>query len=324
MSDNDYDKIEIKINPVKVIAFIFIVLMILAGIYGFFGLNSVGTNKVGLKKNLLTNKVGDKIYDTGMYFTDPFHGFITFPTVVQEIEFVQSNEEDAISPLDSRTKDGLLILVQVVFYYQLQVDKVDQLFRRYGKHYEDIFIGQARTTLRDVISYYSAIEFFMNRTIIGLEMEENLNLALSEMFSGISYFQMREIDLPLEFEMALERVQIAKQEYEIAKYEQEAALIRAETEIFMAQAQANITILDAEASAEAYSLQMEAEAKAINVTLSAQRLQYYAMGQELNLTSSELLALLWVLAIAEHDESLIIIGADTPIIIQEEFTNSTK
>jgi regulator of protease activity HflC (stomatin/prohibitin superfamily) len=143
------------------------------------------------------------------------------------------------------------------------------------------------------------------------------------MYVDIVFFQMREIDLPDEFEEALKQVQIAQQQYQIALYEQEAAIVRAETAIIEAQAQANITVLSAEADAEAFVISMEAQAKAINLTLTAEKLAYYAMGQQLNLTSSELLALLWVMAVRDHDSSLLIIGADTPILIENEL-NTTK
>ena len=113
------------------------------------------------------------------------------------------------------------------------------------------------------------------------------------------------------------------QQYQIALYEQEAAIVRAQTEIIEAQADANITILTARADAEAYILNMNAQAEAINVTLTAEKMAYYAMGQQLNLTSSELLALLWVMAIQDHDESTLIIGTNTPILI-ELALNTTK
>ncbi len=154
-------------------------------------------------------------------------------------------------------------------------------------------------------------------------MEQYLADAIAEMFADIIYFQMREIDLPDEFEEALKQVQIAQQQYQIALFEQQAAIVRAETTIIEAQALANITIITAEANAEAYIINMEAQAEALNITLTAERLAYYAMGQQLNLTSTELLALLWIMAIEEHEDSMLIIGTNTPVLIETEL-NTTK
>ncbi|PWI46931.1 hypothetical protein CEE45_14430 [Candidatus Heimdallarchaeota archaeon B3_Heim] len=216
----------------------------------------------------------------------------------------------------------MLIHIQLAFHYRLQKDDILLLYGTFGLDYEDRFVGQARTTLRDVVSFYPAIEFFTNRTVISETMEIFLETDLQNMFVNVVFFQMREIDLPDEFEEALKQVQIAQQQYQIALYEQEAAIVRAQTAIIEAQAQANITVLSAEATAETYIISMEAQAIAVNITLSAEKLAYYAMGQQLNLTSSELLALLWIMAIRDHDSSLLIIGADTPILIERELNNT--
>ena len=85
-----------------------------------------------------------------------------------------------------------------------------------------------------------------------------------------------------------------RQERIIAQYEQEAAIIRAQTAIIEAQAQANITLLQANASAEAFLIQINAEAKAVNITLTAEALAYYALAQTLGLNSTELLSYLWI------------------------------
>ncbi|MHA1989981.1 MAG: hypothetical protein ACW981_00460 [Candidatus Hodarchaeales archaeon] len=145
-------------------------------------------------------------------------------------------------------------------------------------------------------------------------MEEILAESLDEMYADVVFLQLRDVNLPDEFEDALRRVQVAQQEFEITQFEQQAAIVRAQTRILEAQAQANITVLTAEADAEAFGINMKAQAEAMNITLNTQSLAYYGMAQQLNLTSTELLSLLWILAIMEHDESLLIIGENTPIL----------
>lgn len=278
-------------------------------VYFILAFDSVGYNQLALNQNMLTQEIEEKVYEKGFYHIGPLNRFIKFPKTVQPIEFYESYS------LDSRTKDGLLIHIQLSFQYKLRKEELIQLYSTFELDYENYFISQSRTTLRDVASFYNAIEFFNNRTFIGDIMFQYLVQDIDEMYADVVYFQLREIDLPDEFEEALKQVQIAQQQYQIALYEQEAAIIRAQTQIIEAQAQANITVVLAEADAEAYLINMEAQAEALNITLTAERLAYYAMGQQLNLTSSELLALLWIMAIQEHDDSLLIIGADTPVLI---------
>ncbi|MFX0086277.1 MAG: SPFH domain-containing protein [Candidatus Hodarchaeota archaeon] len=302
-------------------------LIVSGGIVGYFFLafDSIGYNQYGLNQNDLSQQIEDRVYEKGLYHIGLLHHFIKFPKTVQKIEFFDTLGEpgDTYGPLNSRTKDGLMIHIQLAFHYRLRKDDILSLYSTFALDYEDRFVGQARTTIRDVASLFNAIEFFNNRSSIGDLMQLELTTDIDIMYAEIVYFQMREIDLPDEFEEALKQVQIAQQQYQIALYEQQAAIVTAQTAIIEAQAQANITVLSAEASAEAYIIQMNATAQALNITLRAESLAYYAMGQQLNLTSSELLTLLWIKAITEHDQSLLIIGADTPIILQQEF-NTTK
>ncbi len=297
----------------KILGGIFVCALVISGcivVYFILAFDSVGYNQFGLNQNSLTQEIENKVYEKGFYHIGPINHFIKFPKTVQPIEFYESY------PLDSRTQDGLLIHIQLSFQYQLRKAELIQLFRTFALDYENYFISQSRTTIRDVASFYNAIEFFNNRTFIGDAMFDYLVQDINAMFADIVYFQLREIDLPDEFEEALKQVQIAQQQYQIALYEQEAAIIRAQTQIIEAQAMANITVLTAEADAEAYLINMEAQAQALNVTLTAERIAYYAIGQQLNLTSSELLALLWVMAVRDHDDSMLIIGADTPVLIE--------
>jgi regulator of protease activity HflC (stomatin/prohibitin superfamily) len=302
-------------------------IIISGGIVGYFFLafDSIGYNQFGLNQNDFNQQIEDRVYEKGLYHIGLLHHFIKFPRTVQKIEFFNTFGEpgSTYGPLNSRTQDGLMIHIQLAFHYRLRKDDILSLFSTFALDYEDRFVGQARTTLRDVASLYNAIEFFNNRSSIGDMMQLELTTDIDGMYADVVYFQMREIDLPDEFEEALKQVQIAQQQYQIALYEQQAAVVTAQTAIIEAQAQANITVLSAEASAEAYIIQMKATAQALNITLTAESLAYYAMGQQLNLTSSELLTLLWIKAIMEHDQSLLIIGADTPVILEQEL-NTTK
>jgi regulator of protease activity HflC (stomatin/prohibitin superfamily) len=297
----------------KILGGIFACAIIIASavvVYFILAFDSVGYNQLALNQNMLTQEIEDKVYEKGFFHIGPINQFIKFPKTVQPIEFYESY------PLNSRTKDGLLIHIQLSFQYKLRKAELIELYGTFALDYENYFISQSRTTLRDVASFYNAIEFFNNRTFIGDVMFQYLIQDIDVMYADVVYFQLREIDLPDEFEEALKQVQIAQQQYQIALYEQEAAIIRAQTQIIEAQAAANITVVLAEADAEAYLINMEAQAEALNITLTAERLAYYAMGQQLNLTSSELLALLWIMAVQEHDDSLLIIGADTPVLIE--------
>lgn len=302
-------------NKNKMVAIIIITIVVVS-IFGYIlAFKKVDATNYGLDKNLWTGKVNTgKVYDPGRHRIGILHTFITFPSIQQSIEFAIIRG-DAIN---GRTSDGLLISLDISFQYQLSKEDVGKIYENFGNKYEDIIVKQARDVIRDVSSKFNAITFFNNRTTIGFEMEGDLRLIIdTEVFVEIKSFQLRAVDLPDAFENALERAEVARQEIEIAQFEQQSAFIRANTAIIQAEAQANITILEAVAEAEAFLINIDAQAEALNITLTAESEGYYALAQALNLTSGELLAFLWIQALTEIGEfgNLIIIGDNTPEII---------
>lgn len=293
------------------------IFIILASLFVFFGFGTIGATEVGLKKNRITQKVDTKIYHTGFHFIDPFNGFIKYPTTVQEVTFFQDTGEvgTASGPLNSRTQDGLNVHIQLAFHFRVKPENIYDIYMTFKKSYLGPITGQARTTLRDIAGEYLAVEFFYNRSLIGDNMWLALEEAVQPYYVDVVFFQLREIDLPDQFEDALRNVQIARQEFEIAQYEQQAALVRAQTEIYLAEADATMKIITAEADAEAFLIDINAKAEAINITLTAQKEALYGLAQGLGLNSTELLAYLWIQAILEHDSSWLIVGSNTPDLI---------
>ena len=264
---------------------------------------SVGYNEYALKQHVLTKKIEDKVYEEGFYTTGPFYTFIKFPSTWTTIEFSEANDSSD-SSIHTRTEDGLDLEVEISFQYRLVKGEILELYEEYGTDYEAYIINIARGSLRDVAGEYDALEFFYNRSIIAGAMINALVSKESVLRVEMGEFQMRKIDLPDNFEKAIEDVEIAKQEIKIAEYQQQAAVIRAKTEIIEAQAQSNITIIEAEAMA-----------KALNITLTAEGIALFELADTIGFNTTELLTFLWIRAIEEHDEAYLIIGEDTPLIL---------
>ena len=258
-----------------------------------------------------------KAYGAGRHYVGLFGSFITFPATQITIEFSSNADSDG-GRITGRTQDGLAIYLEISFQYQLQEANVGKLYTTYNTVYKTTFVKVARDVIRDVTSDFTAIQFFSNRSFIGSEMQDKLDAEFSKTyFANIPGFQLRSIDLPDSFEDALERAEVARQEIEIAHLNQQSTLVKAQTLILEADAAKNRTIINANASAEAFIIQMKAQASSVNITLSAEREAYYALAQALNMTSSELLAYLWIKALQEigKDGNLVIVGQDSPSLI---------
>ncbi len=301
-----------RFNPrMRLYGGIGLIVLIIFSIFMFSSFATIDTTEVGFTRNWVSKEIDDEnIYSTGIYWIGFFNSFVKFETTVQTINFLT---EEA-NQLNARTKDGLSIKLDISFQYRIQPQNIQKLYRNYTKEYESTYTVIARDDIRDVSSNFTAIEFYNNRTIIGEKMLESLQKMFSMNYADVVMLQLRNIDLPDSFEQALEDKEVARQDYEVALREQEAALVRANTEIFLAQAAANVTLIQANASAEAYLIDMAAQAEALNITLTAESNALYGLGQTLGLNSTELLTYLWIRAIYEHDEAYLIIGQTTPNI----------
>lgn len=313
-------ELNIKATAATVIISVLLFGIVLAPFVLF---DTVDETEYGLKYSRFNNRlISENVYEAGRHYTGIFGTFLIFPKIQQTIEF-SNNEANAIT---GRTSDGLAIVLDMSFQYQLIKDQLVNLYREYGRSFEQVFIRTARDNIRDSASFYTAIEFFNNRSLIGTFMTEFIAQEFNEnYYADVPALQLRAIDLPDTFEDALERAEVARQEIEIARLQQQAALIRAETAILEADAQRNITLIEANATAQAFLIQIEAQAQAVNITLTAEREAYYALSQSLNLTSAELLSFLWIQALQDIGEygNLIIIGDNTPEIILDAPDNST-
>ncbi len=278
-------------------------------------LSKVDSTEIAIRKNFFTGRTDlETKYEEGLHWIGFSYTLIKFPRTAQLVTF-NEGQDATDSVLTARTKDGLAIEIDVSFNYMLNIEDLDKLYMTYIEDYEHTYILTARSVLRDAVSAYTAIQFFEMRQNITIHMRETLDTALNEIYARIKDFQMTRFDLPDDFENALEQVQVAQQQYEIALHNQKAALVEAETQIFLAQKMAEQLLIEANASAEAFLIQMRAQAEALNITVTVEAEMLKYLADTLGLNSTELLAYLWIQAILEHNSSLLIIGENTPEIL---------
>ena len=267
---------------IQIMAWIIGIGVIIGGVIGIvalFQFQTIDINSHALKRNTLEGSVESKTYENGFYWSGFFGEFITFPKTVQTVAF-NPYPEATTGVLKSITKDGLALTLDISYQYQLHGDELYELYTTYTRNYLDVFVKVSRDVLRDIASNFTAIEFLTDRLTIGNAMENALNIAFQSIYADIVSFQLTNIDLPNTFEAALESVKVSEQQRQVALFEQEAAIIRAET-----------LLIDANATAE--------------------------LAVSLGLNSTELLQYLWIQAIDNHDGYLII-GTDVPIILNQD------
>eukprot|EP00913_Durusdinium_trenchii_P014750 g13835.t1 len=138
-------------------------------------------------------------------------------------------------PLQTRTKDGLALTLQLAFQYRTHRAYLGKLFALANQQYEPLFVRNARDVLLKAAADYEAIEYWQDREKIGKEMRELLNTRLSQVYATCGGLQIMVIDLPPEFETSIVQTQVTEQMQQTRHHEQQAKRISADTEVLKAQ-----------------------------------------------------------------------------------------
>lgn len=169
----------------------------------------------------------------------------------------------AINVLDAR---GLPIMVELSVSYRLNPKEAAYVVKTYGLNWEDKIVNpMVRDIVRNVIGKYPAEEIPTKRNEIAAKIETELREQLSKIERQpviFESFQLRDIVLPENIKRQIERVQIAKQEAERAKYEVLRAKQEAEKKAAIAKGIADAKKIEATGKAEAMLIEAKAQAQA--------------------------------------------------------------
>ncbi len=265
--------------------------------------SSIGVGQIGLDYSSMFKSIDKATYGSGFYYIGLTHSFLKFPGVVQNIEF--SNEAKAnMGPIKSRTLDGLEVQLEISFQYRLMFERLHDMYMKYGKNYEKIFIYSAVDVLTDMTTKFTAYKFFYDRQLIGDSMRSQLALTFNTTcFAVVESLQLRTVDLPNEFEASIQETEVKKQDIEKAKAEEVKTQVECETRVKEAQFQMNVTIN--RAMGEVMTIQQNNLAEVQN-TLVTQRQQteaYYQLKAHLGLTNEQLLSYVKAKVIKDYPSS---------------------
>ena len=283
--------------------------------------SSLDFQEFGLDYNSIRQTVNPIADGSGRYFLGVGHSFLIFPKVYQTIEYSQAEGRTG-PPVQSRTKDGVEVILSVSFQYQLQRESIYDLFTTYGLNidgesadgseaeiepYRKVFSYVARDILTDVSTEYNAFEFFSNRTNIGDRMWQELRRTFEEdYFSTVAFFQLKDVDLPDEFEHAIQDAEVSRQYQQRAREIQTRLLIEAETSVIQAEFTRQIYHQEASAVANATLLRNNFEIKAFNFTQANRLESYSVMMRQLGMTSAQLIDYIQVSAASANTADSII------------------
>lgn len=257
-----------KFTPLVYIIGVVILVLVIAK--PFIIINS---GEMGIKST--TGKYDPNPLKPGLHFFLPFIQKVTIvDTRVRQINYASIeglNEniqtgtgiinKNSISVLDSR---GLPVSIDVTVQYRLNPIQVPQTIETWSLNWENKIIDPVvRDVVRNVVGQYTAEELPTNRNAIAVKIEQGIRETIDNQPNKpveLRAVQLREIILPTKVKEQIERVQIAKQEAQRAKYEVERANQEALKKAALAEGEANATIISAKGKASAIKIEADAQA----------------------------------------------------------------
>lgn len=195
-------------------------------------LTTVATGEVGIKTTW--GKITNTNLKEGIQFKLPWQDVIKMNIKVQKYE----NEKG----METSTKDLQVVnSVIVSVNYQLNEDRVTDMYRQVGESYSSIILEPAiQETIKSAISQYNAEELVTKRNEVSDKIMETLKTKVDEYGLNIISVSLKNFDFSKEYNASIEKKTIAEQN-----------ALTAEQELKTSEANAKKKIIEAEAEAEA-------------------------------------------------------------------------
>ena len=268
--------------------FLIIIFIILLFLYLLISMDVVEPLEYGLPYNKFTKNIGKSAYDSGRYILNQFKSFLKYPKNLVTIEFSESKNAES-TPLQTRTGEGLSVILSVSFQYQLIKEKITDLYNLANINFHSTYARISRDVILKVGGMFNATDYWMNRIQIAEIMKINMDKELLKAYGHCVSLQLLKIELPKTYEDSIVQTQVEIQKINMRKFEQSAELIRQNSLVIISEAEQKIRITNATGIAEASRIKAFANANALNNTINAENRMYKLAMDELEFTQEELL-----------------------------------
>ena len=217
-------------------------------------------------------KVHDTTLDAGISFKAPWDDVIRMDNREQRVKF----------ELEAFSKD--IQEVQIVGSVNLNIDKATamNLYREVGTDYLNILVApRVQEDVKAIVCKYTAEELISNRNSLSDSMCELLRDDLKVNGINVVAVSIEDIDFTDAFTNAVEAKQVATQEKQRAKTQQEQQTMEAQQEAerkkIAAEAAAEVQRIQADAAAYEIQVKADAEAEAnekIAMTITSELIDY--------------------------------------------------
>ncbi len=131
-------------------------------------------------------------------------------------------------------------------------------------------------------------------------------------FSDVIFLQLRSVDLPNEFEDAIQLTEVKKQDINIAEAEKKKVQVEVETLIRSAEYQKNVTINIAEGEAKSILQNNVAHVEAYKQVQTSQTNAYKDLKNKLSLANGDLLKMIKTQVLQNYDGNNLAMAIQSP------------
>jgi hypothetical protein len=244
-------------EPGSIICIVASIVIALTVILLLCSMDTLEPLQAAITLNKITQKTGTEIYKGGRYLIGPFMTFLRYPTNLITVEFSDQPKASG-QPLQTRTAEGLSLVLHLSFQYQVNTTQIPQLYSLANTNYHSTYVRIARDVILKVAGEYNATSYWTIRQSIGDHMKQSLDNQLKNAYSNCRFLQILKIDLPQTYEDSIVNTQVEIQKTNMKKFEQQATLIRQNISVIQSEANQQITIVNATGHADAYKIRQNA------------------------------------------------------------------
>ncbi|MHB1319422.1 MAG: prohibitin family protein [Anaerolineae bacterium] len=196
--------------------------------------------------------------------SEGFH--LILPPMVRQVVQVDVRTKKLAVITEAASSDLQAINVDAVLNYHVDPQAVNNLFQEVGTDYENIIIGPA---LQEAIKAATArfkIDAILNqREALKKIIQDSLTTRLAVNDIVVDQVSLANVEFSQEFNLAIERKQVAEQSALQKQYELQSAQKDVEITLARADGERQAAIIAAQGRAESRQIEAEAEAKALEL-----------------------------------------------------------
>lgn len=228
----------------------------------------------GLHKDGVSGVVDlHNVLSPGRYYVGFWSQIILFPSYLFTIEFSNEKPEegvDHLSVLQTRDTTGKRIYLDISVQVRLYEKEVGKLYKEMLNQYTSVFTSELRDALAKAANQFEISEAWTNyREVTGI-LTEACRTALKPRHAECWSLQLWGITLESKYEAALIKTQVKKQAQRSEEERKRHSIVRAETNVILAQYKKEQTIIEANGTAEQFLIEQAAIAGAERNLIKAQ------------------------------------------------------